>query len=107
MPDMWEACPPSITAAAKPLRSAGELLRTLSDDSSAVTRLGEGSPSLDVQQALAEFVDRWRAVLWDTGGALRNLGHQLERAASDYIGSEAHLTQQLRELRVDREGRTR
>ena len=99
-----EWCPPELTAAAGPLRSAAELLRALSDDSAGIERFADSSPDLEVRRALAEVVERWRLALWSLSGTAGSLATNLRWAAEDYVGSEADLA---RSLRLDREGRRR
>jgi hypothetical protein len=99
-----EWCPPELTAAAGPLRSAAELLRALSDDSAGLERFADSSPDPQVRRALAEFVERWQLALWSLAGTASSLATNLRWAAEDYVGSEADLA---RRLGPDHEGRRR
>jgi hypothetical protein len=90
-------CPPELTAAAVPLRQTGDLLRELADDSRGIEKLAATSPSADVEQALAQFVERWELVLWSVGGSARSLATTLRWAAEDYRRTEDFLARELYE----------
>lgn len=90
-------CPPDITNAAVPLRATGTLLRELAEDARGIEHLAVTAPSVLVQQALTEFVERWELVLWSVGGQAQSLGQLLTWAAEDYRGTEEELARQLRE----------
>lgn len=104
-PHYSQWCPPELTAAARPLRASGQLLKELSDDSAGIERFAETSPSTAVRAAMAEFVERWRLVVWEIGGTANSLGHELDRAAADYVGSEADLSRRLQLSYTDHFGR--
>jgi hypothetical protein len=90
-------CPPALTAAAGPLRQSGDLLRELAEDSGGVEKLAATSPSSEVQQALAAFVQRWELVLWSVGGTACSLATTLRWAAEDYARTEDYLARELYE----------
>jgi hypothetical protein len=90
-------CPPELTAAAIPLQQTGDLLRELAEDSAGIEKLAVSSPSAAVQQALAEFVERWELVVWSVGGTARSLARTLRWAAEDYRRTEDFLARELYE----------
>jgi hypothetical protein len=90
-------CPPELTAAAGPLEQVGDLLHELAGSHKGLERLGATSPSLDVQHALAEFVEHWELALWSFAGTASSLGGLLKQAAESYAMHEEHLAYELQQ----------
>ena len=84
MPDI-EIVPPTLTAAAGPLREAALLLTALANDRTALEHLGDGSPDVVLREALRGFVETWELALWDLASRAGGLADELRRCAQDYV----------------------
>lgn len=90
MPDL-ELVPPSLTAAAGPLREAGLLLKALADGRQGLEHLGDGSPDPGLRAALRGFVEAWELTLWDLSSQAICLSDELRRCAEDYRLADSSL----------------
>jgi|GEM_PF-4641887 len=90
MPDL-QLLPPSLTAAAGPLREAGLLLRALADDRRGLEHLGDGRPDPAVRAALRAFVEAWELALWDLSARTLSLSDDLRRCAENYALADSGL----------------
>lgn len=90
MPDL-QLLPPSLTAAAGPLREAGLLLQALADDRRGLEHLGGGSPDPAVRTALRSFIEAWELALWDLSARMLTLSDDLRRCAENYALADSGL----------------
>ena len=100
-------CPPEITAAAGPLRAAGDLLQGLSREHRRVAAFGESAADPRVTEALADFVEAWDLSGYHLVATAHSLAHLLEIAGELYAHTEEGLARAWLAEHPDHEGRRR